>query len=202
MSGDVHVRFCESRGVRFPPATHLVILAPTRDRAEQARFRAAAALEPLGLRLHPDKTRIVHLAGGDGGFDFLGFHHRMQESAKWKGRWYLHQWPSQRAMKSIRARIRQRTDRRYAGTDLGVLVDYHLNPVLRGWGPYFRIGNSSRKFANIDNYVRMRLARLASVKYGLSGINWGNRFDYAWSRSLGVYGLVGSVRYPPTHALR
>ena len=152
--------------------------------------------------MHPDKTTIVHLARGAEGFDFLGFHHRMHKSKKWKRRWYLHQWPSTRAMKSIRARIRERTDRRYAGMDLAVLVKMSLNPVLRGWGAYFRVGNSTRKFANIDNYVRLRLARLASVKYGLSGINWGNRFDYAWLRNLGIHELVGSVRYRTTHALR
>jgi RNA-directed DNA polymerase len=181
-------------------ADDFVILCPTRERAEQARMQAEAALGPLGLRLHPDKTRIVHLDRGVEGFDFLGFHHRMRKSVKWKGRWYLHQWPSQRAMKSIRARICDRTDRRYAGMDLKVLVETRLNPVLRGWAAYFRIGNSTRKFDNIDHYVRLRMARLASVKHGLSGINWGNRFNYLWLRNLGIYELVGTVRYRPTHA--
>jgi len=86
--------------------------------------------------------------------------------------------------------------------NLKVIVEWYLNPVLRGWAAYFRIGNSTRKFAHIDNYVRLRLARLASVKHGLSGINWGGRFDLDWVRSLGVYELVGSVRYRPAHALR
>jgi RNA-directed DNA polymerase len=181
-------------------ADDFVILCPTRERAEQARQLAEEALGPLGLRLHPDKTRIVHLQGGAEGFDFLGFHHRMRKSVKWKGRWYLHQWPSQRAMSSIRARIRDRTDRRYASMDLTVLVEAQLNPVLRGWAAYFRIGNSTRKFASVDNYVRLRVARLASVKHGLSGLNWGNRFDYLWLRNLGIYELVGTVRYRPTHA--
>lgn len=187
-------------GVLVRYADDFVILCPTRQRVEQARQLVEAVLGPLGLRLHPDKTRIVHLERGAEGFDFLGFHHRMRKSVKWRGRWYLHQWPSQRAMKSIRTRIRDRTDRRYAGMDLKVLVEAHLNPVLRGWSAYFRIGNSTRKFASIDNYVRMRMARLASVKYGLSGINWGNRFDYLWLRNLGIYELVGTVRYRPTHA--
>jgi RNA-directed DNA polymerase len=105
-------------------------------------------------------------------------------------------------MRSIRTRIRERTDRRYAGQDLKVLVEWSLNPVLRGWGAYFRVGNSTRKFGHIDNYVRQRLARLASIKYGLSGINWGNRFDLAWARNLGIYELTGNVRYRPTHARR
>lgn len=187
-------------GVLVRYADDFVILCPTRQRVEQARQLVEAVLGPLGLRLHPDKTRIVHLERGAEGFDFLGFHHRMRKSVKWRRRWYLHQWPSQRAMKSIRTRIGDRTDRRYAGMDLKVLVEAHLNPVLRGWSAYFRIGNSTRKFASIDNYVRMRMARLASVKYGLSGINWGNRFDYLWLRNLGIYELVGTVRYRPTHA--
>lgn len=84
--------------------------------------------------------------------------------------------------------------------DLKVLVEAHLNPLLRGWSAYFRIGNSTRKFASIDNYVRMRMARPASVKYGLSGINWGKRFGYLWLRNLGIHELVGTVRYRLTHA--
>jgi len=187
-------------GVLVRYADDFVILCPTRERAEQARTLAEVALGPLGLRLHPDKTRIVHLHRGAEGFDFLGFHHRMRKSVKWKDRWYLHQWPSQRAMKSIRARIRDRTDRRYAGMDLRVLVETRLNPLLRGWASYFRTGNSTRKFGSVDHYVRLRMARLASVKHGLSGINWGHRFNYLWLRNLGVHELVGTVRYRPTHA--
>ena len=48
----------------------------------------------LGLRLHPEKTRIVHLTRGAEGFDFLGFHHQMRESWKRRGRWYLQKWPT------------------------------------------------------------------------------------------------------------
>lgn len=103
-------------------------------------------------------------------------------------------------MQSIRARIRDRTDRRYAGMDLKVLVETRLNPVLRGWAAYFRIGNSTRKFGSVDNYVRMRVARLASVKPGLSRINWGNRFDRRWLQKLGIYELFGTIRYRPAHA--
>ena len=54
----------------------------------------------LKLTLHPEKTRIVHLRNE--GIDFLGCHLRMGESKRWKGRWYLYRWPSQKAMKRAR----------------------------------------------------------------------------------------------------
>ncbi|MDA8310603.1 MAG: maturase [Actinomycetota bacterium] len=201
MSGDVHVRFCESRGVRFPPATHLVVLCPTEERAIQARDLAAATLATLGLHLHPEKTRIICLRQGEEGFDLLGFHHRMMRSWRFPDRYYLHKWPSDRAMASIRAKVKERTPRRYASIDLRYVVE-NLNPVLRGWGAYFRVGNSSRKFATIDSYVHERLAMLASVKRGLTGRRWTTRFTYRWFTSLGVHRLSGTVRYGTAHALR
>ena len=182
-------------------ADDFVVLAPTRQRAESARELAAASLAPLGLRLHPDKTRVICLRNGEEGFDFLGFHHRMRESPKWRGRWYLQKWPSQRAMASIRAKVRERTSRRYASLDMAAVVE-NLNPVLRGWGSYFRYGNSARKFDAIDSYVHERLARLASIKHGRSGRNWATRFTYGWLTSLGIHRLAGTVRYWDANALR
>src|ERR687898_143061 len=152
-------------------ADDLVVLCATREQAEKARELVAAVLDGLGLRLHPEKTRIVHLARGAQGFTFLGFEHRMRESWKQPGRWYLQKWPSRRAMASIRGKIRDRTDRRYARLPLEWAVE-DLNRVLRGWGNYFRDGNSGRKFAHIDCYVNERLAILASAKHGLQGRNW------------------------------
>ena len=178
-----------------------LVLCSTKQRAEMARFIAEAALAPLGLRLHPDKTRIVHLTRGAEGFDFLGFHHHMVESWKWPGRYYLQRWPSNRAMASIKAKVREMTNRRYVGLSLDVVVR-RLNPVLRGWSGYFRRGNSSRKFSVIDSYVAERMAILASNKYGLSGRNWGTRFSYEWFKSLGVYTLSGKVTFRTAHARR
>ena len=131
---------------------------------------------------------------GRDGFDFLGFHHRMVASWKNKDRFYLQKWPSRRAMASIRAKIRQRTLRGYASLDMATVVE-NLNPVLRGWGAYFRYGNSSRKFNAIDSYAHLRLAKLASVKHGLSGRHWATRFTYGWLTDLGIYRLTGTVRY-------
>ena len=74
MSGDVHVQFCERPGVRFPRATHLVVMCDTKAAVEAARERVGLVLARLGLELHPEKTRVVDLTGGREGFDFLGCH--------------------------------------------------------------------------------------------------------------------------------
>jgi group II intron reverse transcriptase/maturase len=184
-------------GVLVRYADDLVALCATRQQAEQARELVAATIGTLGLRLHPEKTKVVRLARGAEGFTFLGFHHRVKESWKRRGRWYLQKWPSPRAMASIRGKIRERTDRRYARLPLDVVVE-NLNPVIRGWGRYFRYGNSGQKFDAIDSYVHERLAILASVKHGLQGRHWVSRFDYEWVNSIGVYRLSGTVQ--PTTA--
>jgi group II intron reverse transcriptase/maturase len=183
--------------IRF--ADDFVVLCPTRDRAEQARELAQATLGPLGLLLHPEKTRIVDIRRGAQGFDFLGFHHRMVESWRRPGRYWLNKWPSPRAMASIRGKVRDMTGPSRVGLDLGVVVE-QLNPVLRGWGAYFRQGNSSAKFGAIDHYVHERVAILASRKHALSGFNWQDRFTWAWLGNLGIYRLTGTVRYPTAHA--
>lgn len=180
-------------------ADDLVVLCRTRQRAEQAHERVATILAPLGLHLHPDKTRIASLTRGREGFDFLGFHHRLVESWKWRGRYYLNKWPSARAMASIRGKVRERTDRRFASADLDVVVGY-LNPVLRGWGNYFRHGNSNRKFHAVDSYVHQRVARLASIKHGLRGTNWDGRFNYRWLQTLDVHQLTGTIGPRDAHA--
>jgi RNA-directed DNA polymerase len=183
-------------GVLVKYADDLVVLCATKEQAVTARELVAATLKTLGLRLHPEKTGVVGLARGAEGFIFLGFEHRMRKS--WKtGYWYLQKWPSPRAMASIRGKIRDRTDRRYARLPLEHAVE-NVNHVVRGWGNYFRYGNSGQKFSAIDSYVNERLAILASAKHGLQGRNWVSRFNYEWSTKLGVYRLTGTVK--PTTA--
>jgi group II intron reverse transcriptase/maturase len=188
-------------GVLARYADDLVVLCATNKQAEAARELVAATIGTLGLQLHPEKTRLAHLTRGAEGFDFLGFHHRMRESWKYRGRWYLQQWPCPRAMASIRGKIRERTDRRYACLPLDVVVA-ELNPVLWGWGGYFRCGNSAAKFSLIDVYVNERLALLASTKHGLTGRNWVTRFNYEWLNSLRVHRLRGTVRPTTAYASR
>ena len=95
----------------------------------------------------------------------------------------------------------RRPERRYARLPLESAVE-DLNHVLRGWGNYFRYGNSARKFSQIDGYVNERLAILASAKHGLQGRNWRDRFNYEWATQLGIYRLTGTVRPTLAYASR
>lgn len=189
----------KGRLVRY--ADDFVVVCPTAKRAEEARRRAGAVLADLGLSLSPEKTRIVELTRGNEGFDFLGFHLRKVESWKWRGKWYLQRWPSARAMSSIRSKVRALTDRRFTGLALSATVD-RLNPVLRGWGNYFRGGNSARKFSQVDSYAHERLAILAAAKHQRSGRRWATTYNGAWFQRLGVHTLSGSVRYGGANASR
>jgi group II intron reverse transcriptase/maturase len=182
-------------------ADDFVVLCPTADRADQARQQAATVLARLGLSLSSEKTKIVELTRSKEGFDFLGFHLRKVQSWKWRGKFYLQRWPSARAMSSIRAKVRALTDRRATGLALSATVD-RLNPVLRGWGNYFRGGNSARKFMQIDSYVHERLAILAAAKHKRSGRRWATTYNVAWFQRLGVHTLSGSVRYGSANASR
>ena len=94
MSGDVHVRFCESPGVRFPRATHLVIGFEYKEDAQRVMGALGGRLGHFGLTLHPDKTRLLPFRRppkrqegwkGRATFDFLGFTFYWARTRK--GRW-------------------------------------------------------------------------------------------------------------------
>ena len=181
-------------------ADDFVVVCPTADRAKQARRRAAMVLAELGLRLSPEKTRIVELTRGKEGFDFLGFHLHKVESW-WRGKWYLQRWPSARAMSSIRAKIRALTSRRFTG--LACRSSWSASTLFCGAGAtYFRQGNSARKFHQVDAYVHERLAILAANKHQRSGRRWAAEYDWTWFQRLGVHTLSGSVRYGSANASR
>ncbi len=175
-------------------ADDAVILCRTEADAQRAYRWLQGRAQALKLSLHPDKTRIVNLRDGADGFDFLGFHHRLVKSHRYR-KWYSQRWPSGRAMASIRAKVQVITaPRSRLKWPIGDLVA-ELNPVLRGWGNYFCWGNSARKFSQIDDYVRERLALFDSKKRQKSGRRWGEAHTYAWTAGLGVHRLSGSVRY-------
>jgi RNA-directed DNA polymerase len=161
---------CRRLGVMVRYADDLVILCPTRERAEAALQALEAILANLGLELARAKTRLVDMREQARGFDFLGFHHRRMQSRK--GRYFCYRWPSRASVRSARASIKARTERRRFPLSVDHVVG-DLNRFLRGWGNYYRYGNSSRVFHKLDNYVIERLARFISKKHGHGGGGFG-----------------------------
>jgi RNA-directed DNA polymerase len=182
-------------------ADDLVIMCVSRGEAEAALALVRAVLTELGLELHPDKTRIVELSEGRDGFDFLGchFHARVSGRLLERGirRYYLQRWPSIRSVKRVRSRIRGLTGRNRSGVKDIRLIIQDLNPILRGWGNYFRSGNAAKRFIEVDRYVELRLHRFLRQRYGRSLTpERFTRWTREWFEDHGLYRLRGTIRYP------
>jgi RNA-directed DNA polymerase len=188
-------------GVLVRYADDFVVMCDTKAACEQAEHRVREILARLGLELHPEKTRRIDLSRGAAGFDFLGCHLRKQMSGRiWEQRhqrvYYLQRWPSQRAMQRMRQRVKTCTARTVCHRALRETLA-QLNPILRGWGGYFRTGNAAGKFQQVDDYVAWRLKRLLMQRHGRQlrpgqADHWTPDFFHA----LGLHRLRGTIRYP------
>jgi RNA-directed DNA polymerase len=179
-----------------------VVLCRSQRQAQRALHAVGEVLAGLGLRLHPDKTRVVDLREGRDGFDFLGCHFRARMSGRlWEQkrivRYYLHRWPAQRAMKRLREKVKARTGVNRVGVrDIRTVID-DLNPILRGWGNYFRTGNAADKFRQADEYVVWRLRRLMIKKRGRNlRAGQARQWTEDWFNGHDLHRLRGTVRYP------
>ena len=136
-------------------ADDMVIVSRTRSEAEQALQAVTQILQKLKLTVHPTKTGIVDVKRA--GFEFLGFHFHKGRARK-SGKLIPLMWPGQKAMKAIRSHIREQTERRGLRGTIAAMVA-KLNLIIRGWRNYFRIGNSTKKFQDLDRYVRQRMVQ-------------------------------------------
>jgi RNA-directed DNA polymerase len=186
---------CGSLGKLIRYADDFVVMAPTESKAKEALRQIQFVMSKLGLVLHPEKTRMVDLRRGKGSFVFLGCTIRKKRSILRNPRaYYMHRWPSPKAMKRLRDRVREITEKRASGEDVKQVIA-KLNPVLRGWANYFRSGTTSREFLKVDRYVYTRLVRWLWRRGGQRQGRWkkwtGEQF---WG--MGLYRLRGTVRYP------
>lgn len=198
---DVWQSRCAHLGVLVRYADDFVVMCKTAKDCEEAERRVRIILERLKLELHPDKTRRVELSCGLEGFDFLGCHLRKRMSGRiWererKRVYFLHRWPSQKSLKRVRQRVRETTPRRRCHADIRTVIA-DLNPVLRGWGNYYRTGNASQQFVQLDLHINRRLRALRVRRKGRNlrpgeAEKWTT--DYFWN--LGLYRLGGTIRYP------
>ncbi|MER6358458.1 group II intron maturase-specific domain-containing protein [Streptomyces sp. NPDC001634] len=141
------------RLIRFADDFLLMVSGQCRH-AEGLREEVAGVLAPLGLRLAPEKTQVVHI---DEGFDFLGFHIRRQRKPGTQ-KHYVYTKPSKKAIQSIKDKVKDRTRRSDLHRDVDELLA-GLNRTLRGWANYFRHGVSKAVFSTVDDHAWHRIVR-------------------------------------------
>jgi group II intron reverse transcriptase/maturase len=186
---------CGQLGTLVRYADDFVVMCGTESRAKEALRRIGLVMDRLGLTLHPAKTRLVDLRRGKESFEFLGCTIRKKRSIQRNPRWYFMQrWPSPKATKKLRDRVRELTGARQSGKDVKQLIA-ELTPVIRGWGNYFRTGNADRAFNKMDRFVFFSIGRWQRRRGGQRPTKrkW---FTSDQLYGMGLYQLLGTVRYP------
>jgi RNA-directed DNA polymerase len=131
----------------------VVLVHGTGADAETLREEIADVLTPLGLRLSPAKTRVVHMSEG---FDFLGF--RIQWKRKrGTGKWHVYTFIADRPIRSLKAKIRALTNRTSQQDLRHVLI--RLNQVMRGWANYFKHAVCKHTLGNLAHFAWWRVIR-------------------------------------------
>jgi RNA-directed DNA polymerase len=180
---DVEVRAAGFRLIRY--ADDFVILADRRWKARAADRLVRSIVADIGLEVAEAKSRVVHVRDG---FEFLGF--------QFQGR-FLRSRPS--ALAGFKNRVRQRT-RRTAPVSVQRMIE-DLNPLLRGWGNYFGIGDVLSLTEDLDKWIRMRLRSKARKRFKSKGGIDHHRFPNRFFDDLGLvrlHDLARAQRPAPT----
>ncbi|WP_211264375.1 group II intron reverse transcriptase/maturase [Streptosporangium amethystogenes] len=143
----------------------VLMVSGERRHAEALREEVARVLAPLGLRLSPEKTRVVHV---DDGFDFLGLTIRRQRK-RGTQKHYIYTKPSKKAIQSIKDKVKEKVNRSTLHLDLDRLLT-SLNRMMRGWANYFRHGVSKQVFHAVDNHAWHRVTKWIHRKH--SRLKW------------------------------
>jgi RNA-directed DNA polymerase len=143
----------------------VVLVDGTRQDTEALREEIAQVLAPIGLRLSPAKTQVVHLSEG---FDFLGFHIQWRHK-RGTNKWYVYTFIADRPLRSVKAKIRHLTHRT-SQQDLAVVL-INLNRNTHGWANYFRHAVAKHIFSKLDDLVWWRVIRLLRTRHHWS---WGD----------------------------
>jgi RNA-directed DNA polymerase len=148
-------------------ADDVVALCASREEAERVLEGIGGILDGLGLKLSPEKTRIVHL---DEGFDYLGWHYQGTR-----------RWPRQKSVDKLRHGLRALTRRNRPGSWQVICAE--LEPRQRGWFNFFREGNSLATFQKLDGWLRRRLRSLLRRRKKIRGISPRGRDHQRWPNS-------------------
>ena len=163
-------------------ADDFVICCRTEAEAQRALAMVAAFAETAGLKLHPEKTRIVN-AGEKVGFDFLGYHFERYRAGGGLKR------PRKRSWTKLKESIREKTGRSRPGA-VGQIIG-EINPTLRGWYGYFKYSLPSA-MERVDQWVRERIRHILRRRQKRHGMVKGReRTEYpiAWFAAQGLFSL-------------
>jgi RNA-directed DNA polymerase len=137
----------------------------------------------LDLRVNEDKSRIVDLSRGES-FGFLGFDFRRLRSLR--GRWRPQYTPTRKARTALLRELKA-VFRRSQSQPVDRLI-VEINPKLRGWVNYFRIGHATRCFTFVRAWVEKRVRRHLMTARNRRGFGW-KRWSTAWLHdTLGLFG--------------
>jgi len=170
------------------------VLILTKYATEKVFGRLQRLTVNLELRLNQKKTRIVNAEKES--FDFLGYSFkRAPNRGKTKMATYF--WPSQKAERSIREKVRKITN---PARPIKVeQIVKELNRALRGWVDYFRVANASKKFGKIRFYAGKKVRKFMRRRRNKSGYGYKKYPDsYLYNR----LGLYRDYRLSWTKALR
>jgi RNA-directed DNA polymerase len=169
-------RYTAVQYARF--ADDMVILIdahPRHDWLEKAvNRRLREELAKLRVEVNEDKSRMVDLKKGES-FAFLGFEIRRVLSSN--GKWRPNYAPKLKKRTALFDKLGE-IFRRNVSQPVANLIE-QINPILRGWVNYFRIGNSSRCFSMIKNWVEKKVRRHLMRARGRQGFGW-RRWSTRW----------------------
>ena len=147
--------------------------------AERALQRLCEQADLIGVKLNMEKTKVVNILSGEP-FGFLGFDIRRIKSRE-KNRYYILMTPKKKARQAIKAKIREII--RCGGSTSAKELIKRINTVVAGWAEYFRVGNSSRAFSEVRDYLEMKVRTLLTRrkrrrKRSVGWRRWSNEYLY------------------------
>jgi RNA-directed DNA polymerase len=152
-------------------------------------------LARIKVKVNTEKTRLVDMTKGEA-FSFLGFDFRRGKTRN--GKWGVHMTPRMKARTKLLQDLKD-IFRRFVSQPVGRVVDL-INPKLRGWANYFRVGQASRCFSYVKDWVEKKVRRLLMSARNRRGFGW-NRWSREWLyKNLGLYNDYKVRHYRPESA--
>ena len=169
-------------------ADDMVILCKTAEEACRVLETVREWMTAVGLKLHPQKTRVVSMQETDNHFDFLGYRFKRLKSGR------ILKLVRPKSVKKLRESIREKT-KRTNGHSMKTILE-QINPILRGWFGYFKQAYRGQQ-RELDGWIRMRLRSIYRKRHGKRGRGGGSdhqRWPNKHFAELGLFSLETAQR--------